>query len=302
LLLLPSSGVGQNKPNAKNVKQEVTTEDDYAKLTKAKEVSGKITTLDPTAKSTTLRYEYPTYEPIPPKAGQTNKQNQAYNALLRQQQKLASDYQQIMRAKNVAQQQQRLARWQLDYQQLQLRMAQYQNSNPTQFKTVTHTKDFEFDIEPEVKVTRLTLPLEYDDKGKVKEYTKEELKKMKDKDYPGYTAKFEDVQPGQTVKFYLKAPPKPSKTKKVTEPKKDGEEPKKDGEVKEGTEKKVESEKKTDPDAKPDTEKTTKGAEKGTEKGADDGPRRPTVRAIVIVSDPDPADTPAKGKRKKNDQ
>ena len=122
VLLLPSAGVGQGKPNPKNVKQEVTTEDDYARLTKAKEVSGKITTLDPTAKTTTLLYSYSTAEPIPPKAGQTNKANQAYQALLRTQQKLSNDYQNILRATKPAQQQQRMLQYQRDLQQFQLKM------------------------------------------------------------------------------------------------------------------------------------------------------------------------------------
>jgi hypothetical protein len=295
-LLLPSAAVSQNKADRKNApKQEVTTEQDYTNLGKAKEATGKISYLDATAKTLTLTVTYQTSEPLPPKPGQDNRVNQQYNALQRQQQRLANDYQSIMRAKNPVQQQQRLQRWQYDYQQVQLKMQQLAATAKSQFKTVNHTKDYELDIVPEPKVSRLTLPMEYDDKGNVKEYTKEELKKMRDKELPGYTAKFEDVQVGQTVKVYLikPAPPKKSSKKDTdSEAKKDGEEAKKD------TETKKEADPKTDPEAK---KPATKSA--STEKGADDPPPHPRVRAIVIQTEADPAATQRDQKKKKqNDQ
>jgi len=287
-LMLPGAAVSQGKVNPKNVKQEVTTEEDYGKLaTKYKDgITDKITTFDGTAKSMTFKVEYQTAEPLPPKPGQENKGNQQLQQLQTQQQQLAAEYQRILNHKNAAQRQRELSSWQNRFNQWQQRYQKYVAANKGQMQTVTHAKEFDLDIEPDVRVVRQTLPMEYDDKGNVKEYTKEELKKLRDKDLPKYfAAKFEDVQPGQTVTL-LVARPKPAKKDKDSDGKK---------EKVEGTpEAKV-------GEAKQDTEPKKVGA-KGDEKGAGDAPPpRPTVRTIIIVADPDPADiAPKKGKRKKD--
>jgi len=65
----------------------------------------------------------------------------------------------------------------------------------------------------------LNPPFEYDDKGNVKKYTKEELDKLKgkDKNLVGYEAKAEDLQAGQIVRVYLAKP----KAKPKDDPKAD---------------------------------------------------------------------------------
>src|SRR6266542_2914397 len=210
-MMVPSDAVSQDKGKGKDkVKQEATTDEDYTKLAKAKELTGKLTTLDPTAKALTIKAEYQTKEPIPPK--NANAAQQLQNLQL-EQQRLTTEYQQILNIKNPTTRAQRLQSWQLRYSQWQNRYQTFLSKNQTQYKTVTHAKDYELDIDVDVKVARQNLPVEYDDKGNIKEYTKEELKKMRDKDLPGYTAKFEDVQPGQTVKLYVAAP-KPAKKDK----------------------------------------------------------------------------------------
>src|SRR5262249_10568647 len=116
-----------------------------------------------------------------------------------------------------AQQQQRMQQWTLRVQAFQARAAQLGLSPQSLFKTVTHAKEIEFDVLAEVKVARAKLEVEYDDKGNVKEYTPEELKKKRDAELPGYTAKVEDLQFGQTVKLYLTKPkttPKKATSKK----------------------------------------------------------------------------------------
>jgi hypothetical protein len=288
-VLWPSEAAGQ-KPKKNTPKLEDATDEDYAAIRKLKDISGTLTAFDPEAKTLTLRYEYQTYEPIPlkpnPRAGQQ------YNNLLRTQQRLMNDYQQILRARNPAQQQRRMQRWMLDYQRFQQQAAQM--GVQAKYKTVAHAKEFDFDVSAEVKVARSKPPMEYDDKGNIKEYTKEELKKMRDPDMPGYTARIDDLQAGQTVKLYLGKP----KAKKSSSPsKKEGDDTKKGD----------------DPKAKGDD--TTKKADEPAKKSGDDaksssksktdekGPQLAFVRQILILTDADPdfQKTQPK-KRKKGDQ
>jgi len=306
-VLWPTEAAGQkSKKNAP--KLEEATDDDYAAIRKLKEISGTLIALDPEAKTLTLRYEYQTYEPIPLKAN--SRANQQYNNLLRQQQRLMSEYQQIMNSRNPNQQQQRMQRFQLDYQRFQMQAAQ--QGVKAQYRTVTHAKEFEFDVLPEVKVARSKPPAEYDDKGNIKEYTKEELKKMRDPDMPGYTSRIDDLQAGQPVKLYLGKP----KSRKDTSPsKKDGDDPKKPDDPNA----KADDAKKADEPAKKGEEPAKKIDEKAKELGAEarslskgkadekasterKGPQLAVVRQILILGDADPDFARTQPKRKKKDQ
>jgi hypothetical protein len=287
-VLWPSEAAGQ-KQKKNTPKLEDATDEDYAAIRKLKDISGTLTALDPEAKTLTLRYEYQTYEPIPlkpnPRAGQQ------YNNLLRTQQRLMNDYQQILRAKNPAQQQQRMQRWMLDYQRFQVQAQQM--GVKAQYKTVAHAKEFDFDVSAEVKVARAKPPMEYDDKGNIKEYTKEELKKMRDPDMPGYTARIDDLQAGQTVKLYLGKP----KAKKGSSTSKKDDDAKKSGDPKA---KEDDAAKKTDEPAKKSGEDARPSKDKSDEKK---GPQFAFVRQILILTDADPdfQKTQPK-KRKKGDQ
>jgi hypothetical protein len=289
-LLCPPSAVGQKKAAGKP-KAEEATEQDYTALRKMKDVNGTLLTFEVDGKSLTLRYDYNTYEPLTPKGGNT--QNQQYNALLRQQQALMRDYQNIMAARNPVQQQQRMQNYLVRLQQFQARAQQAGFGQLAKLKTVAHYKEFDFDVAPDVKVARAKPPMEYDEKGNLKEYTKEELKKMRDPDMPGYTAKVEDLQLGQQVKLYLGKPKaKKKSSKSSTDDKKTDEEPKKsDAEVK-----KVD----TEPKGLGDDPKTPTAGGKSSDKGAkDDQVERAYVRMILILNDPDPADPILKQKKRK---
>jgi hypothetical protein len=110
-------------------------------------------------------------------------------------------------------------------QQLKQQAQQLQNS----IKVVTDKKKVEFHCGDEIVVRNQTLPLEYDDKGKPKKYSLEDVKKLKgpNPNMPGFEAKLEDLQPGTVVKVILAYSPKAGKAppaapaKKVAE-KKDG--------------------------------------------------------------------------------
>ena len=57
----------------------------------------------------------------------------------------------------------------LDFQRFQQLAAQM--GVQAKYKTVAHQKELDFDVSPEVKVARSKPPMEYDDKGNIKEYT-----------------------------------------------------------------------------------------------------------------------------------
>ena len=63
-----------------------------------------------------------------------------------------------------------------------------------------------FSLEPleSLVVRRASLPVEYDDNGKMKKYSQSEIKRLKgsDRSKPGYSAKPEDLQAGQYVTIY----------------------------------------------------------------------------------------------------
>jgi len=286
--LWPSEAAGQ-KQQKNTPKLEDATDEDYAYVRKLKDVSGILTALDPETKTLTLRVEYYTYEPIPLKPNP--RANQQYNNLVRQQQRLINDYNQIMRAKNPAQQQQRMQKYGLDLQRFQQLAAQM--GVQAKYKTVAHQKELDFDVSPEVKVVRSKPPMEYDDKGNIKEYTKEELKKMRDPDMPGYTARIDDLQAGQTVKLYLGKPKakKGSSTSKKDDDAKKSDDPK--AKEDDAAKKTDEPAKKPGEDARPPKDKTDKKK----------GPQLAFVRQILIQTDADPdfQKTQPK-KRKKGDQ
>jgi hypothetical protein len=67
------------------------------------------------------------------------------------------------------------------------------------------SKDFKVRAADNIRVRAIAPPLDYDDKGNVKKYTKKELEALKgpDKKLPGYTAEYEALHAGQIVHVYL---------------------------------------------------------------------------------------------------
>jgi hypothetical protein len=83
------------------------------------------------------------------------------------------------------------------------------------YKTVT--QQVKLQGTEDVKVRRRRLPVERDDNGKIRKYTRAEIKELKgpDKRLPGFTAEFESLRPDQVVTVYpAKAKKKPVKKEK----------------------------------------------------------------------------------------
>jgi hypothetical protein len=290
LALLSDVSQGQVKPGQKKttVQTQDATPQDYAALVQAKEIIGTITYVDVGTNTLTIRVELQQMVPNTNTANNKNL-NAQQQALLRSQQQIMRDYQNIMNSRNPLQQQQRLQKLMMDYQNLQMRMAQ-SGMNTNQYKTVTVVKEFDIDLAPGegLRVARAKLPEEYDDKGNIVKYTEEELKKLRDPVLGGFLAKPADLLPGQKVNLYVSPRPKANKT----DPKKNKTDPKKVDE----------DAKKTEPGDEPLTPKTTgKTGDTTTGKigGDAQSPPHPYVRSIMIVAEPDPAAQPKNDKKKK---
>jgi hypothetical protein len=78
-------------------------------------------------------------------------------------------------------------------------------SRPQPKPPETHQQNLGIQVDEEVVVRRLTPLPQFDDKGKPKKPTTEELKALKGPDpkLPGYAAEFSDLKPGQTVLLTL---------------------------------------------------------------------------------------------------
>jgi hypothetical protein len=78
---------------------------------------------------------------------------------------------------------------------------------------VTSPKNVDVRATDACKVRMMHPPVQYDDAGNLKQWTKKELEKLKDKSkLPGYPAEFDMLKTGQYVQIYLAKPPAPVKT------------------------------------------------------------------------------------------
>lgn len=235
VFLFPEESPGQGKKGKKGGGAQTALAQDYAQLAGVKEVRGKLTT-GVGANSISFDVDISHAEPNPnfkpgaggfrPGAGGNNNLN-----LMRQMQNLQNQQAQLARIRDPRQRQQRMRQLQQQMarmqQQIRQAMAKQQQqqfkgkANPGNqngpFRMVTVTKEFQLELNDNVVVRWSQPPTEYDDKGFLKKYTKEELAKMKGKDssLPGYEAKVDDLQPGQLVHLYLKAPAKTEAKKKI---------------------------------------------------------------------------------------
>jgi len=329
--LLAPAAHGQAKKGTDKATLLDTSAADYTALVQYKGVTGKIVSLSPNGTAMTLRVEYQILEPKnAAKKPATNPPN-PYKGILTQQQ-LMHELEQIQRIKNPVVQQERLIlllnKVQNQQQKQQIQQTQWVQKQLQQqannYKTVTYAKEFEVTIVPNVHVAKKLLGLEYDDKGNVKEYPPEELKKMKDDLYPDYfKAKLAEVSTGLTVAVVFGKAKEVVKDKAKAEGDKDKAKPEAKGDDKtpplpdvKAEDKKVDDKDKPGKDVKPD-DKAKPGADvkpddkakpgvdiadilngKGPESLSPTAAKGPTVQAIIILSEPGIADTIAPPKKK----
>jgi hypothetical protein len=100
-------------------------------------------------------------------------------------------------------------------QQLQNAMVQFQvqaaRAQANMFQVVNATQKVDFQAEEAVKVRVNYLPEQFDDKGNIKKYSKEELAELKgkDKNLPGYESSIDNLTNGQIVQVTLGVHKKP---------------------------------------------------------------------------------------------
>jgi hypothetical protein len=78
-------------------------------------------------------------------------------------------------------------------------------SSIPEFRVDIKRTDVEFQAKDDVKVRTMNLPEQFDEKGNIKKYTKQELAELKgkDKNLPGYESSIEKLEVGQVAKVTL---------------------------------------------------------------------------------------------------
>lgn len=247
VVLVPFGTVlGQGKKGAKGPTLLDTTPADYKALEQYKGVTGTVVSISPTSNTVTLKVEYQVEDAAGgnknPKTGKNQQPNiklpnQNVNNINNQQMQLLRELEQIQRIKNPVQQQQRMIQFMAKVQNSQLKqqfqdakwvqqqmqqLNKQQQKGKTNTKTTTYAKEFTLQISPKVLVGKKELGIEYDDKGNVKQYTPEELKKMQHEKLPNvFKAKIDEILPGHSVYVSLAKAEAKEKDKADAKDKKD---------------------------------------------------------------------------------
>jgi hypothetical protein len=235
--------------------------------------TGFLLTTPGTDRTFTVRVQYQDLQLKPNALRTANNQNNHAN---RQLQQIARLQQQMARSKNPAQQLAQIQRIMAQMQAGQLRAQQ------NLYNVVTRYQDIDFQAEENVKVRTMELPEQFDEKGNVKKYTKEELKQLKGKDtnLPGYESAFEALKEGQLIQVTLadhKAKKPATSPGDAKDKEKDAKEKDKDVQEKDDKEKAA-LDKALEKDKEKDKSPLDKALDKDTEK-------HKQVRLIVIVKE-----------------
>lgn len=182
----------KNKPKAKG---NSASPQEYQQVLAAGALSGKITQIDHARRLITVQVEAQTVQP--------GNNQQGQNALRQQQQLARQMMQRRGNNRNPGQQ----AR-QVQQRAIQLQRQQAGNRNGGGPKIQTVRRDFQFQIDAKAQVRLMSLPQEFDERGKPRQYTAQELKELKgpNSSLPGYKSELESLAPGQTVKVHVASP------------------------------------------------------------------------------------------------
>jgi hypothetical protein len=214
ILALAPYADGQKKaaPAKRNIAITDATPQQYALLAQYKEMVGTIRST--TSNSIVLRVEY-----NPPRSVSAAdlKHNSAQANQIRQQiAKLQHDQIALQSSRNAAQAQQRLVQLARDQQRLEVQLYRYQvqqaqhaqQQNMKALRAEGNSKtefiDFDLPLVEKPAIRRLSLGVEYDDKGNVKEPNPAAKGAG---GLPGFPAKLDELVNGVPVKVYL-SPPK----------------------------------------------------------------------------------------------
>jgi hypothetical protein len=203
LAALPQSAGAQDQKKKGKDKVEEATFQDYAKLNTMRDVLALFTRVEvndiQTGTSLVMKIPYQTLDPKNAQ-GITNQNNRL--------QRLLAQQQQAVSIQNPAKQLAKL-------QQLQTQINNLQQQMLAKLKFKTNYKEIELQPTDKFEVRWQKPKVEFDDKGNVKEYTKDELKKLKgnDPNKVGYAGVLEDLAEGQYVRVSLVPAKKPAASK-----------------------------------------------------------------------------------------
>lgn len=202
LLVLVAASIGLADDKTKGESKASSSEEDYKKLGQFHELKGKLLKVHASDKTLSIEIEYQFLEPKNKNA--LKQMNAHQRKIFKEQQQLMSDQQRVLTSRNPAQ----AAKHLRQLQQHNLRLQQNELKANDLFKISTARKDFDLEAVSDVRVRLAKLPVEYDDKGKVRKPRDQELKERKgpDPNLPGYASTFEELKPGQLVKVTLGKP------------------------------------------------------------------------------------------------
>jgi hypothetical protein len=162
--------------------------------------------------------------------GHAQNMNRGFQQILRLQQQLNRGTQHHHAIHNMVQMQQAFLQMQVSQERAKQSIARIQQQKLQQelkmlrqeiqaiqnlYQVVKVTREITFQADPEVKVRIKDLPKQFDEKGNIKKYTREELTalKGKDKNLMGYESSLEALKSGQSVLVILRAQQKPQSTR-----------------------------------------------------------------------------------------
>lgn len=234
----------------------------------------------------TLVVEYQEMQQNP--KGNTN--NNPNNAAQRQMQNFQNQLNAANRIKNPAQKAARIQQIMAQMQAAGLKQAMAQNNN---FKMVTKKKDVDVQLGHELQVRVKDPPQEFDEKGQVKKYTSEELKKLKGPgNYWGYPSDVGNLRPGAVVQAFLY-----KKAKTAARPAPKGSLGKKEGDKDKEGDKAKDDDKPKDEGKSKDEEKSKSSKSAPAEADDDDG-TDPVVKVVYVRQESTQAGNKKGGKNK----
>jgi hypothetical protein len=155
--------------------------------------------------------------------GANQSENREVQQLVRDQQRVERTENELVRARNASEYRRLAQQLSNETVRLQERLVQLQLTENGDYTIKREYKNVDFHTADAVKVRIMNPPLQFDDKGNAKQYTKDELEAMKgkDKDLPGYESTLDSLKVGDTIKVTLSTPKPAKKDDKDSDPKAD---------------------------------------------------------------------------------
>jgi hypothetical protein len=205
MVIVPGDVIGQGKKAPKDQPVAATAQDYYL-IQNQKSLTAHLQSLDDAKGTVSVRIDFPEWLPNP------NYRAAAQNALLVEYNRLQHEQQQVQASRSAAAMQQHYTAMKTLQARIAVEMARANNAANAPFMQVSHSKDFEFDLQEKAALRKMFLTVEYDDTGRLKEYTAKEKEELRGKNEPkgSYAAKPGEFHAGQGVWVYLSPPKKES--------------------------------------------------------------------------------------------